>query len=166
MKLWVFPSLILADPIKTITKVKKKALRIRPNTCYTVEMITKSLSWIRHRLVWLSLLAVPSTHAKYDGLLPNSGDAYTAIEDGTVSIEHIPEVVAHMIGFLLKISAGICVAIILVGGCQYIWGSFNDNKEAGKKTLLYAVVGLIIALLSWLIVELVQQYMIAEKVGE
>lgn len=51
-------------------------------------------------------------------------------------------------GWILGLASGIVILMIIWGGFQYMSG----NTEAGKKTLLAAVVGLIIiGLASWIV---------------
>jgi len=50
--------------------------------------------------------------------------------------------------FLLPVAGAIIVLMIIWGGFQYIQG----NPEAGKKTLTAAIIGLVIVVISFLIV--------------
>lgn len=54
---------------------------------------------------------------------------------------------------LLYLAAGLVVLVIIMGGVRYIrsWGEAEDMEEA-KKTLFYAVFGLIVILVSYSVI--------------
>ena len=81
---------------------------------------------------------------------------------GKVSLSDIPYYILWVANFMLGIIGTICVIMVIVGGYQYIFAGFNDAKKgAGKKTITNALVGLVIALLSWVIVNVIQVNIIA-----
>lgn len=50
----------------------------------------------------------------------------------------------------------ICVILIIWGGFQYLTSFGNDEKAtAGKKTLTYAIIGLIIVILALIIIQII-----------
>ena len=92
-------------------------------------------------------------------LLPVSALAYTAPDVGIITTE--PDTTAaailnNVIGWILLLVGGVAVLFIIWGGIQYVTSSGNKDKaEQAKKTLLYAVIGLIIIVLADVIVSLV-----------
>lgn len=58
--------------------------------------------------------------------------------------------ISSLINTLLAITAGLVVLFLIIGGIKYIrsWGE-AENMQAAKKTLLYAVLGLIVILVSY-----------------
>lgn len=74
---------------------------------------------------------------------------------GDLSIE---SVLTTVIYWILGLSGGIAVLFLILGGLQYVASSGNkDRAEAAKKTILYAVIGLIVIALSFVIVAFVSQ---------
>ncbi len=68
----------------------------------------------------------------------------------------IVEVITRIITFLLTFLAALAVLIILVAGVMYITSGGDEGKvETAKNWILYAIIGLIIALLGWVIVNIV-----------
>lgn len=95
------------------------------------------------------------------GLLPASAFAASIPEivpvtpTGNLSIE---SVLTSVIYWILGISGGIAVLFLILGGLQYITSSGNKDKaEQAKQTILYAVIGLIVIALSFVIVAFVSQ---------
>ena len=58
--------------------------------------------------------------------------------------------------YLLPAAGTICVMIIIWGGIQYITGG-SKGEETAKKTIIAAIIGLIIVVLSKVIIDLVIQ---------
>jgi len=70
----------------------------------------------------------------------------------------IKVVLANIIIWILGLSGGIAVLFLILGGLQYITSSGNKDKaEQAKQTILYAVIGLIVIALSFVIVAFVSQ---------
>jgi protein-S-isoprenylcysteine O-methyltransferase Ste14 len=92
-------------------------------------------------------------------LLPAATWAYTAPTVGIVETTKDPTasaVLNDIIGWILLLVGGIAVLFIIWGGIQYVTSSGNKDKaEQAKKTLLYAVIGLIVIVLADVIVNVV-----------
>jgi len=70
----------------------------------------------------------------------------------------IAAVLGNIIGWILGLAGGIAVLFLILGGLQYITSSGNKDKaEQAKQTILYAVIGLIVIALSFVIVTFVSQ---------
>jgi hypothetical protein len=67
--------------------------------------------------------------------------------------------VQYLIEFLIYLAGGIAVLFIVIGGYKYMVGSISDDKEAGKKTIAYALGGFAIAVLAWTIVNFIQVWL-------
>jgi len=91
-------------------------------------------------------------------LLPTFALAYTA---PSVTIKDpestdIKVILNDVIGWILLLVGGIAVLFLVWGGIQYVVSAGNKDKaETAKKTITYAVVGLIIIVLAEVIVNLV-----------
>lgn len=71
-------------------------------------------------------------------------------------VDTIPEMIAVVIRILLMIGGAIAVLFVIIGGYQYLTSGGNDeDAEKGKKTLVNAIIGIIIILLAWVIVSVV-----------
>ncbi len=81
------------------------------------------------------------------------------IHCGTVTLNDFPLLIIYLIQWVLTIAGGIAVIMIMIGGFQYMLGGVTDDKERGKKTLIYAISGLVVAFMAWWIVELIQVWL-------
>lgn len=78
-----------------------------------------------------------------------------AIKTGRVSLQMIPYFITYFSNFLLSLVGIIAVLFIVIGGYQYIRGGLTENKDKGKKTISHALMGMVVAILAWVIVNLV-----------
>jgi hypothetical protein len=75
---------------------------------------------------------------------------------GGVGITAINGLITLVINYLLGITFGLAVLFIVIGGLRYIVSGGNEESaEKGKKTILNAVIGIIIVILSYIIINLV-----------
>jgi len=92
---------------------------------------------------------VTSVHTQLGDLLG------CAIKTGRISLNMLPYFIKYIADFALGLSGLIAVLFIVIGGYFYVWGGLTDNKEKGKKTIINALIGMSVAILSWTIVSLV-----------
>lgn len=78
-----------------------------------------------------------------------------AIKTGRVSLAMIPYFITYISNFILAIIGLIVVLMIVIGGYQYVYGGLADQKEKGKKTITSALMGMSVAFLAWVIVNIV-----------
>ena len=98
----------------------------------------------------------------FDGVIPtgNTGNQAVTnlsgrIETGTVEITDVLYFIVKLIDLVSMLAGSICVLMLLYGGYQYMISGLNDDKEAAKKTFRYAITGLVITFLAYLIVNLI-----------
>lgn len=77
------------------------------------------------------------------------------IKTGRIPLWLVPFYVVRAIDFLLLLSGVLAVLFIVIGAYRWIIGSYADDKESGKKTVFYAIGGLVLSLLSYTIVQVV-----------
>lgn len=76
--------------------------------------------------------------------------------NGLISCSSIGDCVSRVIKVLLTLGGIIAVVFIIIGGYQYMTSAGNEESAGkGKKTLLYAVIGLAVILLAYTIVTVV-----------
>ncbi len=99
---------------------------------------------------------------EFDGIIPTTttGDAAVTdlagrIQTGTVQVGDILYFIVKLIDLVSMLAGSICVLMLLYGGYQYMISGLNDDKESAKKTFRYALTGLVITFLAYLIVNLV-----------
>ncbi len=76
----------------------------------------------------------------------------------TASNKTVSLIVIKVISWLLRILAALAVMVLIIAGIMYILSGGDEGKASTAKTwILYAIIGLIIALLGWVIVNLATQ---------
>jgi len=78
------------------------------------------------------------------------------IKSGNIHLWMIPFFITRLIEFLINIAGLISVLFVILGGYFYAWGGLTEDKEKGKKTIMYALIGLVLATMAWIIVNIVQ----------
>jgi len=79
-----------------------------------------------------------------------------AIQTGNIHLWMIPYYITYIIEFLMTVAGLISVLFVIIGGYLYAWGGLTEDKEKGKKTVMYALIGLVLATLGWIIVNIIQ----------
>lgn len=89
-----------------------------------------------------------------DKLKTATGDAYP---DTVFSDKKTPsEILGQIISIALGIAFAIAVIMVIYGGYQYITSAGNEEKAtSGRQTILYALIGIVIILLSFVMVRAV-----------
>ncbi len=94
--------------------------------------------------------AVRTGLSALQGEFPTSGDIAGA---GSIG-----KLIVGVIRFLLAILFALTVLMIVIGGFMFVTSAGNEDRaKSGRKTLTYAIIGLIIVLLSWMIVNVVER---------
>lgn len=91
--------------------------------------------------------------------LQQQSDLADKFKTGEFELYDLGTYVQYLIEALIVFAGGIAVLFIVIGGYQYMIGSVSDDKEAGKKTISYALGGFVIAVLAWTIVNFVQVWL-------
>lgn len=141
-----------------IIKSKESSEQMKKNSIKT---------FLAGMLLALGVLAFfPAGHISAEINLNCSGgtvpDPYTGLcikqnnAPGLLGAQSISEVMIIIINILLAIAAIIAVLFIVIGGYRYLFSAGNDEKaKEGQKTLVNAVIGLVIIILAYVIVTVV-----------
>lgn len=87
---------------------------------------------------------------------PNAQDTEFCKQKGKTA----DSVIQGIINFLLMLAAIISVIVIIVGGFRYSTSGGDANQvTAAKNTILYAVIGLVVSLFAWSIVNFAYEFM-------
>ncbi len=72
------------------------------------------------------------------------------------SVDRIVEIIQIVGGWLLMAAGALAVVFLIIGGLQYMTSAGNAEKAAaGKKTIIYALIGVAVVLLSLFLVNVV-----------
>ncbi|MDP2624775.1 MAG: pilin [Candidatus Peregrinibacteria bacterium] len=78
-----------------------------------------------------------------------------AIKTGIIKLWMVPFFITFFANFFIGLSGIISLLFVVLGGFWYMTGGITDDKEKGKKTIMYALVGMSITLLAWIIVNVI-----------
>ncbi len=102
-----------------------------------------------------SMIVLPLAAAAQFGV-PDAGNSGVA-EDANVT-----ELLLRIINILLAIAGLVAVVFLIIGGFRYITAGGNEEAaEAGKKTIINAIIGIVVIILSFVIVRVVSNALLA-----
>ncbi len=119
-----------------------------------------------HLFLYTSLLFVQDAWAQvgsdFDGIIPsrNVDDEVVQrladrVEMGSLRVTDLLYFIVKMIDLISALAGTLSVLMLLYGGFQYMMSGLNDDKESAKKTIRYAITGLVVSFLAYLIVNLI-----------
>lgn len=97
-------------------------------------------------------LTLPSSIA--DKKITSSDILACGIRTGAMKLWMIPYYIRFMLEFIISLAGLIAVAGTVYGGYLYMFGGISDDKDKGKKAMLYGVVGMIMTLVAWAVVSI------------
>lgn len=78
------------------------------------------------------------------------------LKSGQFHLFMVPYMIRYFVEVIIQLAGLVCVLFIVIGAYQYLIGSLTEDKQKGKDTIKNALIGLVITLLSWIIVNVVQ----------
>jgi len=107
--------------------------------------------------IFLSVLGVSATPVAAMDIFGNCTDPSCAVvKDNSLQQGNSNFAVKNLINTALYVLAGICVLMIVIGGLRIAISNGEASAiTSGKMTILYAVIGLAVAMLSYAIVNFV-----------
>jgi len=93
---------------------------------------------------------------------PEGGTEFTrndvlgcAIKTGKVKLYMVPYFIQVILEFIIGISGIVSVAAIVYGGYFYMFAGVSEDKDTGKKAIQNGLIGMVLALTAWTIVNIV-----------
>lgn len=99
---------------------------------------------------------LPSDDINVGGASDECVGLATMIQTGDIHLRNIPCFVKYISQTLVTIAGTLAVIFVMIGGYRYVIGS-DDQKDTAKKTITYALIGLAVTLLAWVIIDLALQ---------
>lgn len=82
-------------------------------------------------------------------------DWNSCVVNGVASLQCIPYLFANVVNFLLMAAGTVCFLLLLYAGIRYILaGGDSKQLDTARKTITYAVIGLIIILCSYILLNI------------
>ena len=79
------------------------------------------------------------------------------IRTGEIHLWNIPCYVKFITQTLVGIAGTLAVIFVMIGGYKYVIGR-DEDKDAAKKTITYALIGLAVSLMAWIIIDIVLRF--------
>jgi uncharacterized membrane protein YqhA len=121
----------------------------------------KKIQWVLFSLPFFVQNALAQVGSDFDGIIPSRNTSDKAIldladrvETGTLHVTDILYFIVKLIDLVSGLAGTLCVLMLLYGGFQYMISGLNDDKESAKKTIRYAITGLVVSFLAYLIVNI------------
>jgi hypothetical protein len=100
--------------------------------------------------------AVAFGYNEVQGGLQTSGLSGLFGTGGLTSSQSLPELIANAIRLMLLFAGAIAVVFVIIGGYQYLTSGGNEESaEKGQKTLTNAVIGVVIVVLAYVIINVI-----------
>jgi hypothetical protein len=103
----------------------------------------------------------PSVLPGDDSNIGGYGDACIGlanmIREGTLSLRQIPCFIKYFTQTLIAIAGSLSVIFVMIGGYRYVIEATDDSRAEAKRTITYALIGLAVSLLAWILVDIVLQ---------
>ncbi len=77
------------------------------------------------------------------------------IKTGDIHLWMIPYYIRYVLEFIIGIAGLIAVGSIVYGGYLYLFSGLSQDKDTGKKAILYGIVGMILTLVAWAFVNII-----------
>ena len=113
----------------------------------------------------IAILATPTMEVAAS--TPTCGTAAECIRSGldssaTGTSGSVSDIIGTVVNVLLFLLGAVCVIMIIVGGFRYVTSNGDQSAvKAAKDTILYAVVGLIVAIAAYAIASFVVSYFVS-----
>lgn len=78
------------------------------------------------------------------------------IRTGDLSLRQIPCFIKYFSQTLIAVAGSLSVIFVMIGGYRYVLGA-DEAKDEAKRTITYALIGLAVSLLAWIMVDIVLQ---------
>jgi hypothetical protein len=104
----------------------------------------------------LGVSAIVEPSSTFAAVNSNVTQGISDTNAGGTTVTSLPDVFKFVVNILLYIIGAISVIMLIVGGIRYAVSAGNSaNVTAAKNTIMYALIGLVIAVLAYAIVNFV-----------
>ncbi len=90
------------------------------------------------------------------------GFAYTAydilacgVKTGNIKLWMMPYYIRYILQFAIGLAGLIAVGGVVYGGYLYLFAGVSEDKDKGKKAIMYGVAGMVITMVAWAFVNIV-----------
>lgn len=99
---------------------------------------------------------LPAENVNIGGVTDECTGMGDMIRSGNIHLRNLPCFIKYFTQMLVGLAGSIAVLFVMIGGYRYVISS-DEKKDEAKKTITYALIGLAVSLLAWIIIDLVLQ---------
>lgn len=77
------------------------------------------------------------------------------IKTGSIGLWMVPYYIRYVLEFAIQMAGLVAVGGIVYGGYLYLFAGVSDEKDKGKKAIMYSVAGMIMTMIAWALVNIV-----------
>lgn len=77
------------------------------------------------------------------------------IKTGNISLWMIPYYIRYILEFVIQLGGLVAVGGIIYGGYLYLFAGISEDKDKGKKAILYSVSGIVLTFVAWAFVNII-----------
>jgi len=81
------------------------------------------------------------------------------IRDGELNLNDLPFIIVYWINYLTRLAGVLCVLMVVYGGLKFVLSGVTEDKEGAKNTLTYALGGLVVTFLAWVLIAFIQLWL-------
>jgi len=81
-----------------------------------------------------------------------------AIITGRIQFAYLNVFLFYVLNWLSIASGAVAMFFIILGGYKYIIGGLTEAQDEGKKTIINAIIGLLVSTGAWIIVSIIQSF--------
>jgi hypothetical protein len=112
-------------------------------------------------LFWIELASAQNVPEATDndlaqGVIPANSTITDKLQDGSIALNDIPVLALYWINWIPQIAGTIAVVMLMYGGLMLIVGGITEDKENAKNTIKWALIGIVVSSLAWVIVNFLQ----------
>lgn len=90
-----------------------------------------------------------------DGEVKSNDILACGIKTGTIHMWMVPYYIRYILEFIIGIAGLVSVGGIVYGGYLYLFAGVSQDKDKGKKAIQYSVLGMIMTLTAWALVNII-----------
>ena|SRR5579864_7576528 len=114
------------------------------------------LKYFYAALAWLLPMAAYAQTNRVQSGLSNSNFQQLFGSGGLTSSQDLTGLIVNVIKILLFFAGAVAVVFVIIGGYYYLTAQGNEEQaEQGKKTLINAIIGVVVVILSYVIINVI-----------
>ncbi len=124
------------------------------------QKIISKIKFIKYTLtlaaLFVPVLASAQSNAVTGGLQNATGLQSLFGTGGLNNSQSLSDLIVNVVRLLLTFSGVIAILFVIIGGFQYVTSGGNEETaEKGKKTVINAIIGIILIILSYVIINVI-----------